>query len=282
MDKTTWTDDRPLDEIPFHDLGQDMLPPEEVREFLRSCGALTAQQVAELGCTGTYRKTESTLTVDERIRFCQKVRQSIAGVGIIMTCYVPDSLYCLVHDCVGGLQPQQKQQFVEVLPSITRELHPNEIVGNRMVKHAISRYRGETGAHEILSGAGDADDLARAIGDRQGATDGPAELPTVGRPDGTWTRAADRQATETAWKCPEHSALTWSCRYCVAAEIVAHGSLVPDYQIIGTTNACVDGKTLCPGGEVDRVLVEQVRLRAEKTEIWVRLGAWSLGLVRSD
>ena len=280
MDKTTWTDDRPLDEIPFHDLGQDMLPPEEVREFLRSCGALTAQQVAELGCTGTYAL--STLTVDERIRFSQKVRQSLAGVGIIMTCYVPDSLYCLIHGCVGGLQPQQKQQFAEALPSMTRELHPNEIVGNRMVKHAISRYRGETGAHEILSGAGDADDLARAIGDRPGATDGPAEPPAVGRLGGTWTRATDRQTTETVWKCPEHSTLTWSCRYCVAAEIVAHGSLVPDYQIIGTTNACVDGKTLCPGGEVDRVLVEQVRLRAEKTEIWVRLGAWSLGLVRSD
>jgi hypothetical protein len=276
MDNRAFSDDRPIDDLQLPELGEEVpLRPVSLREWFKTAGCATAQDIADLGCTGIYHLRCCANGEREAVVFAKMVRDIVAKAGICMTCYVPDSLYCLVHGCVGGLQHQQAQKFVEALPSITRELTPEETVGVRIVKHAISRRGGESDAHKLLEGSGDPDELLRAVGDpdnHAAASKEPSVFDLL-------SAAGDRlKPAPAAWECPDHREFTWACRYCLAADIVKRGSLVPLYYAytLGTF------RFGCSGTEIDHKLDEHVNLHTEELEIWARVGKLSLGFLRSE
>ena len=198
-------DERLIAEMPF--AGGD-----KVRQALTKCGCRVARDIEALGCTGA---SHCGLTIEE----ITELRLGLAGGGVGLPCFVPPNRFCLAHNTIGGLLPDQTAFFPNVTPNISRELTPKE-AGRVEFTEAIRR--------NARSNVGDQMTAAQL------ALSGYGELPQGAEivEDGTPVAVSQEVSVVTPiFRCPEHTALNWSCRYCLAQAIVEGDSLTPEFVL---------------------------------------------------
>ena len=201
-------DTRPIAEMHF--MGGD-----ETRAFLTRCSVTEAREIETLGCTGA---TKFGLSIDE----IRVLRLGLAGGGVGLPCFIAPSRYCLAHNTIGGLQNEQLQRYPEFAEQISRPLTKSE-AGHVAFTEAVR--------HSTDASAGVGDRIASASGMLNGYGDMPrgTEMIEEEEPAGARASVVDRTPeamvqASTAWRCPEHTSISWLCRFCVA-EAIAHGEL---------------------------------------------------------
>jgi hypothetical protein len=208
-----WSDSRPLAELNFAidapAEGRAELAA-QVRSSLARAGVVVADDIDRRGCTGLIARG---LTMEEA-RF---VRANIGGCGHALPCFVGIDRFCLVHDVVGGLQDNQAPLFPEHAAEISRDLTDEERAKVALVERARR--------------VDDPNPLSRALKTRDLLAGREGLEPTL--PGNTFV------ADASLWRCPNHTEADWSCRFCLAAEIVA-GPFEPSLLIVP---AFFDNKT---------------------------------------
>jgi hypothetical protein len=204
-------DVRPIAEMPFEGGAA-------TRALLNRCGVQVAHEIETLGCTGAR---SYGLSIDE----ITSLRLGLAGGGVGLPCFVAPDRFCLAHNTIGGLQNEQKARYPQMVGEISRELTPQE-AGQVAYTEAVRRT-GKGGVGEQMATA-------------QGAFSGFGELPRgaemiEGEPssrDELHEQMMGGVVTPAAkpFTCPEHTKLTWSCRFCVAQAIV-EGELEPTFAV---------------------------------------------------
>jgi len=220
-------DARSIDEIPF---AQDV--PEEargllqarMREIFKRAGAAIAQDVIDLGCTGLVKALAHASQVagfatwpdptdvrSSQVDVAREVRSHMAGAGFGLPCYVPPTRYCLVHATIGGLQKGQIARHAESVNLCSRELTPEERKHAAAVQALIDQ-EGLKEAKEHFKVEELKDEACKAAANLSGMNQAQ-ERPVV--------------VLGSTFVCPEHEAMVWECRYCLAASII-QGPLQPE------------------------------------------------------
>lgn len=206
-------DTRSIDDIPF---AQDISDPTEraaaqaqIRQMFHSVGAVNADLVIRCGCTGLVKLLDRLCpeyAPGEAIQAVRFAREHMAGAGFGVPCYVPPTRFCLIHNVVGGLQPNQIGYHPEGLELCSRELTPEETA------HA-------SGMLAFVADEGAKKAKERFGAERVDAVEPPAESTPSMLKDG--------------FRCPEHATTVWKCRYCLAA-LILNGPLEPEaYAEVG-------------------------------------------------
>jgi hypothetical protein len=265
-------DTRLLEEIPFasdvRDVEARKLVVARVLGILKAAGAETGQDVIDLGCTGLGG-------VEAGINDAIFVRENMAGAGFGLTCYVGPDRYCLVHETIGGLQTDKRQEprHVGYLAQVSRELteaerqHVGIVESARRVKAREGINKRET-AREILNEGPQglplegADELAEEMR-RHGSTHGSFI------PDEPFT-------------CPEHDKLLWRCRFCVAAEIVK-GELIPSFLFAPATEGNsveADNFSTIEPNDIESRVAEMDGKGLDAAAVFVKVAVWRRKLAR--
>lgn len=260
-------DDRPIETMAFGALKKDIQEREDERAWvlatLVSIGAKVADDISRIGCVGAVAKclaigemsgVEPGKNLSSAIDGAKRLRDGVGGGGVGLTCYVPKTLYCLVHCGAGSLQEGQEQRYsVAEIARASRALTDKERGYVDAVEHFKRRTKG-MGAERAF------EEAARVT--REGAVDQHAPI------DEPRTVASPSYQPEDGWECPEHDKPYWPCRFCVAAEIV-RGALVPEFLITDQNGDIVPVKA--PDG-----IEEQLRQQAEHQEVtlYVRAARW--------
>lgn len=207
----------------------DPVPPDErtivdmpfaggrtIVDMLVECGCRVARDIETLGCTGAYYYG---LKIDD----IATLRLGLAGGGVGLPCFVPPTRFCLAHNTIGGLQADQQQYYAEAMDSISRALTPKEAGRVAFTESVRREARANVGeqmmaAQRALSGYGEPPHGVEMIDETEAVprpvlSDGVIAVPSL-----------------AVWRCPEHTALNWSCRYCVAQAIV-EGELTPEFVL---------------------------------------------------
>lgn len=233
-------DERTLDEINFTMDGDPRVSVSfvPVRAILRAAGADTAQDILDLGCTGlTAALAEKDVHWLDDTR---KVCSGMAGAGFGLTCYVPPTRFCLVHNVIGALEPGQESKHIEGLPLCSRELTDEE--------------RKMAAAMDILTQGKPQDEPA------------PAPAPTA-------APAGSPIALYDGFACPEHREPVWRCRYCLAAAVIA-GDFEP-MTVVRTVNENGNG-AFHAGEQLELLLTDST---FTTVELYVRAAVWQQKLV---
>lgn len=234
-------DERSLDEIDFTQDGDPEVSVSyvPVRATLRRVGAVTAQNILDLGCTGLVSRLAEC--EPKWLGSAQAVRGGMAGAGFGLPCYVPPTRFCLVHNCIGALEPGQESKHPEGLPLCSRELNAEE--------------KKMAAAMDILTQGKPQDEEAPAV-----------ETPTLAPP-------GSPIALHDGFACPEHREPVWRCRYCLAAAVIAG-----DFEPM-TVVRMIDGtgKGAFDAGEKLDWLVENAAYTS--VELYVRAAVWQRKLV---
>jgi hypothetical protein len=258
-------DERPLSEVQFA-LGdaQAQQKAEEVRGLLRLCGVTTAQDIVDLGCTGLVLQLEqqSHALVDPMLVEARFVRENMSGSICGLPCYVPNHLFCLVHNTVGGLQASgnkdgpQSNPHPAGLALCSRPLTPEE-GGKLQGVQAFAQAEAikEANAH-FGAEVTEPDDNGDFFSTPSAADACPVPLPP--------------------FVCREHGEFTAGCRYCLAQSIV-EGSAEPD--MLFTTHTVASGSLPQAFNAVSfaRDLNDG---RVVKVELYVLAGRWVRKLVK--
>jgi hypothetical protein len=226
-------DERPIAEMPFE--GGAV-----TKALLIRCGVVFAHQIEALGCTGA---TKFGLTLDE----IRALRLGLAGGGVGLPCFVDSAHYCLAHNTIGGLQHEQLARYSEFVGVISRPLTKGEaghVAFTEAVRHSAKASDGVgdriSAAGGMLSGYGemprgtemieeeDEYPLHRDALARSACTCTPklANCPTCT----TGAFGSTSLPVQSPFTCPEHAALVWTCRFCVASA-VANGELEPVFTV---------------------------------------------------
>jgi hypothetical protein len=235
MEDMDWTDKRPLDKLTFG----IALPEAEraeaadrVRVMLTDLGVKIAEDIKSIGCTTlAARAANAHGTNGEMIgkaivggRF---LRMALGGSGIGLTCYVPPTRYCHVHDTIGGLQENQDALYPEMVDRISRELTDEERVKFRLVEHV--RHMEEETTDKVRAAVLSGRRLPSEFAPEDDAV-GPGAGPVItsGSHDAAPAEPVVVRAVPTAaaWLCPEHDEFVVACRYCLAESIIK-GPLQP-------------------------------------------------------
>jgi hypothetical protein len=228
-------DNRPVESLTFGieaPLEEREAVAARVREFLLASGCKVGDDVRRLGCTGVakvMRALDPKLPYSPIISQGKFLRLGLAGSGIGLTCFVPPSRYCLVHETIGGLEDGQKQYHAEYVNAVSRELTPQERATVAVIERARrSEERTMSGsmrdATDLLTGRKKKEAVAAVTEAEAGEEE---EVP------------ADAEAKEPArqveplpepWTCPEHKKTDWRCRYC-AAQAIVEGPLELTYAV---------------------------------------------------
>lgn len=224
-------DDRKIEDLLFAQ--EDSLLNREsfcatVRRIFLDRGARTAQDVIDLGCTGLVGTPVDT-SIPDAYRLLYKenspvaqiafARGRMAGAGFGIPCYVPPTRFCLVHNTVGGLQPNQAGRHPEGLNLCSRPLTLEE-QGHTADVQALIDKEGIANAKRLFG--------AESI--EPSTTPAAQEVPTVAPAVPTITPAVPTTASVTLsarFVCPEHTTLVWACRYCLAAAVI-NGPIQPE------------------------------------------------------
>ena len=249
---------------------------ERVREIFRTCGAKTAQDAIELGCTGLAKHG-----VD--IETAKFVRENMAGARFSLTCYVPDTKHCLVHEGIGGLlnknraNVQQEMRHPEVLDKISRELTPQETVHLSMMESTMRKELRESEARRALTGKESVDFRlpegwevdGQPVESRAAAPVAQFQLPQL-----TPQRPED-------FKCPEHGETLWSCRFCVASEVI-RGDWSPALLLAAGTENEVDPESVerIEGVQVPLKVQELDKKGVDRVVLLARVATWTRKLAR--
>jgi hypothetical protein len=190
-------DERPLSEIRFAQDKDAPLYEDQVRSLFAKMGVSIGQDIIGLGCTGLATKATPATA--------QNLRKSMAGSICGLPCYVPNHLFCLVHNTVGGLQESgnkdgpQRNPHPEGLEMCSRPLTPEEggkiqgvhaFIAAEGVKEAVEHFGAERAEAEATLSEASATDFATC----------PVPLPP--------------------FVCREHTEFNPGCRYCLAQSIV--------------------------------------------------------------
>jgi len=128
---------------------------EHVRVLLGECGCVVADDINRLGCTGVARMFPAN-----PITTGAELRMDLAGGGVGLPCFVPPTLFCLVHNTIGGLEDKQKAYFTDEVGKVSRALTDAEAA----TVAAMDRVRRmkRTDAEEFIAGrsAAEADEVA--------------------------------------------------------------------------------------------------------------------------
>lgn len=207
---------------PVRDRTQD-----KMRALFLKLGVQTAQDVIDRGCTGLYAAWPAHIDRDTRIQGLQEVRQNMGGAGFGVTCYVGPDRYCLVHQTIGGLQQGQTQRHPDQVANISRDLTPLER-GHMAVVESVRRREGmsQRQASVVLSGK-DPTQLAAILDTVPGVpTDLDAQLRAGGLAPAPPV-ATPSPLDPAKFECPEHGAIFWRCRFCIA-QLIIEGALQPE------------------------------------------------------
>jgi len=247
-------DTRLLEEIHFAWSRGDEVAA-RVRGILMKAGAHTGQDVIDLGCTGLV----GTGTTIEDAIF---VRENMGGAGFGLTCYVGPDRYCLVHETIGGLQTDKKQEprHVEHLEKVSRELTSEERQHVGIVESA-RRVKAREGINKRES--------AREALNNEG-------LPLEGVEELAAEMSRDRGfVPDKPFTCPEHDKLLWRCRFCVAAEI-AKGDLIPAFLFAQEGNLVVE----IDPNDIEKRVEEMNASGLDAASVFVKVAVWRRKLVR--
>ena len=273
---TTIDDQRPIESMTF-----GLNAPEEeraevadrVRGLLQMCGVKTGNDIAALGC---IRATEILSGDDAKF-----LREGLAGCGVGLACHVPPSLFCLVHNTIGGLQPGQcANGDPATLARMSRPLTAEEERQMRLTMKAAN-LGSQEGAHRALRGIDE--DFVRDVfsqeEDDDDVDDAPREFPQAlpGPLPASPLLGMDDDGGYD-WRCPTHRKTDWGCRYCVAQAIV-EGELMPMFALVDPT---VDDGTTFKGnaGETVLELAERNAEGAEAADLYVRCAKFTRKLSR--
>lgn len=276
---TTIDDQRPVESMTF-----GLNAPEEeraevadrVRGLLQMCGVKTGNDIAALGC---IRATE-ILGVDG----AQFLRIGLAGCGVGLACHEPPSLFCLVHNTIGGLQPGQRANGDPATSGrMSRPLTAEEERQMRLTMKAAN-LGSQEGAHRALRGIDE--DFVRGVfsqeeadADIDATDDAPREFPQA--PPGPLPTSPLLAMDDDGgydWRCPTHRKTDWGCRHCVAQAIV-EGELTPTFALVDPT---MDDGTTFKGnaGETVLELAERNAEGAEAADLYVRCAKFTRKLSR--
>jgi len=254
-------DTRLLVDIPFGILVPLGDPSLQVRALLASAGAKTGQDVIDLGCTGLVGAGTS-------IQDAIFVRENMAGAGFGLTCYVGPDRYCLVHETIGGLQTDKKQEprHVEHLGKVSRELTPEERAHVGIVESA-RRVK----AREGINKREDAREILNEGLPLEGVEGLAAEM------------SRDRGfVPDKPFTCPEHDKLLWRCRFCVAAEI-AKGELIPSFLFAPATDGNkveADNFSVIDPNDIEKRVEEMDANGLDAAAVFVKAAVWRRKLAR--
>ena len=220
-----------------------------VRDILSHLGCKVGDDVRGLGCTGVA----SIAAIVDPVRVGKRLLIGLAGSGIGLTCFVPPSRFCLVHNTIGGLQDGQAPKWVENIPRISRELTPEERAKYALVERArrseSSSMSGAMREASDLLGGWKKKEAVKSVIEILTEEDGgiveefaapspappaasssapvasssaPVESPGLLRLVAHAAQLEDevKRLEAEAWKCQAHKKLDWKCRYCVAQAIV--------------------------------------------------------------
>jgi hypothetical protein len=248
-------DERPLSEMRF---AQDKDAPdteEEARNVFGLIGVKVAQDIIDLGCTGLVGRTT--------LADAQRLRQSMSGSICGLPCYVPNHLFCLVHNTVGGLQTSgnkdgpQQNPHPEGLALCSRPLTPEEggklqgvqaFAQEEAVKEAAAHFGAEVNGDDAPISHGDSDfeDLPSC----------PVSLPP--------------------FVCREHNEFNPGCRYCLAQSI-AEGDYSPQMIIRVQEGDDPCGLSVDSGKTLTDVLASPT---ATQVQLFILAGRWARKLVK--
>ena len=245
-------DTRPIAEMPFD--GGD-----ETRALLTRCSVTEAREIETLGCTGA---TKFGLSVDE----IRALRLGLAGGGVGLPCFVDPSHYCLAHSTIGGLQHEQLQRYPEFAEQISRPLTKSEaghVAFTEAVRHSANASDSAGGriaaASSMLNGYGDMPRGAEMVEEEEPHARGAV----VDRTPEEMVQAS------ITWKCPEHSVLVWTCRFCVA-HAVANGELDTVFAVRAVS--AIDNSEVATGvlgNELDGAIEKFNAAEVREVEIYV-------------
>ena len=266
-----WSDKRLVDQITFALGNPDQERVQtEIRETFKQIGCKTGDDIALVGCTGLAAAGHDI----ERIKW---IRENMAGSGIGLTCFVPPSRFCFVHNTIGGLQEEQEQFHADQVAKISRELHPAEKAKVTFVE-SVRRIKGKSKTETLqmmkdaLGGKKIPDEVLKDLD-----VDGEAPAPVETDPHGV----LDRPAIEM-FKCPEHGATMWGCNYCLA-ELVAKGPYTPNMLFA----VALEGNSVLPDmvnnikpDEIDDKIKYVDENGADTAAVYVQVTRWSRRLAR--
>lgn len=250
----------------------------KLKKLFSICGINTRDDIEKLGCTGA-----ASFGVDHiDIKF---FRLALAGSGVGLPCYVPETRYCLVHEVSGGLQKGQQQQYIDFVDKVARELTPEEIAHDKLVS-AARKSEKEHGAHSLLHGH----TLPRGWEEAEevDGVEGGAQMESIPeiaekiRAEGGFSPVLIGSGEEAApWKCGEHDKTDWACRYCVAQSVV-EGALVPDYvvSVIGGEASAPPGPSHLAGGDVDGFVEQMEESRMSRVIVYACVATFTRRLSR--
>jgi hypothetical protein len=129
------------------DFGQDPEKTESERQhynnqvhaiLARQTTLATAEDLKWAGCTGLFKALHLTgnQAPREAVASAIEVRASMTGARFGLTCYCPPTLFCFVHNAIGGLQEKQACRHPDALKFTARELTPEE-------RETAERYRAQ-------------------------------------------------------------------------------------------------------------------------------------------
>lgn len=229
-----------------------------VRGVLGRIPVVTAEDLHGLGCTGL---TLHGITVEE----AKFVRENMGGAGFGLTCYVNLNRYCLVHETIGGLQDGQVPRHVEAYPHMSRELTTKERFHVDLIE-SVRREKDRSKALDMLMGKV-MPEAVKTV--RENFAEFENETPS------TWVETPP-------WQCSEHGKTLWSCRFCVASEIVK-GALVPKFLMghaeEGTTVLIEDIDQVEPA-DIDERIGKLDAAGASATGLYVQVARWVRKLAR--
>jgi hypothetical protein len=250
-DFSDWTDSRPVADIAFGIESPEAARAADVawlRAVLAKMGVETGEDLRRLGCT--------TLSPHCSIEELQRVRLLMGGSGVGLTCFVPPSRYCLVHNTVGGLQDNQKVLGAEYVDAISRELEPHELEGIARVEHVRNMAEATDRTRlDVLKG-------------KVPAVNGADPLPAV---------FSSPSPAVALWKCDIHPQTEWACRYCVAQAVVEF-ELLPSLLLF-------DGDELLEpvtGAEVAARVGELDKQGGDRVAIFVKAARYTRRLAREE
>lgn len=245
---------RSLNEIPF------MSPiADQVRNILGTAGCKTDNDIVNLGCTGLVYKLahNSALTISSNaLAMAERVRSNMDGSGCGLPCYVPPTLFCRVHNTIGGLQVGQVQHNPEGVPLCSRELNAEESLHVKAVQAGIN----QEGVKEAKARFG-----LEEVEVQEGVMVEPPKLPVDPPTDRDFVRQ---------FLCPEHKEVNWKCRYCLAAAII-NGPLEPKVDICSHDEGGVEWTAYSPD-----VLSATLRSAPSGVQLHVIVARWSRELKR--
>jgi hypothetical protein len=277
-----WSDKRLVDEIPFAMGNSEQERAQaDVRDTFKKAGCVTGDDIALVGCTGL-----AALGYD--VTHITWIRKNMGGSGIGLTCFVPPTRFCFVHNTIGGLEDGQPQRNAEFVDKISRELSPAERTKVSFMDK-VRRLKGKS-KHEtlelmkdVLGGKTMPDEVLEGLRRDLGEAEVEAAMAPMSTSTFDPNGVLDRPAVEM-FTCPEHSDTVWSCRFCLA-EAVAKGP----YAVNLILAVAPEGTSVLPDtinnvapDEVDDKIKYLDENNVDTAAVYVRAVRWSrrCGLMR--